>query len=212
MKDLTGMKFGRLVVVGSAGERRYPCGDTKRVWKCVCECGNESTPTGGSLISGKTTSCGCYGMENMIKSRIRHGQNRRGGMTRTYNIWKLMKRRCYAPGATGYKHYGGRGIGVCAQWRESFASFYDDMGEAPPGLTLDRVDNNGDYSPSNCRWATRAQQRRNTRSNVSITMNGKTMVVQDWAAEIGINVHTLWDRIYNGWDHVTALTAPVRKR
>lgn len=211
-EDLTGRKFGRLTVVGFGGFKTFPCGDRKKFWNCICTCGNKTNPLEGSIKSRKTESCGCLGSERRNQSRLKHGQNRRGGMSRTYNIWKLMKRRCYAPGATGYKHYGGRGISVCKRWLRSFSEFFKDMGPSPVGLSLDRINNSGNYTPKNCRWATRSQQRRNTRNNIHITFNGKTRVVEDWATVLGMNKQTLWYRIYSGWDHVRALTQPVNKR
>jgi hypothetical protein len=157
-QDLTGQEFGRAKVVsfshiGKNGQYH---------WNCVCVCGTPFTACAWSLKSGNTKSCGCYRREfgrKVGESRSTHGK----AHLREYDVWISMKQRCDNPKQQAYRDYGGRGIEVCARWRESFPAFMADMGECPRGFSLDRINNDGNYEPSNCRWATRSEQRINQR-------------------------------------------------
>ena len=141
------------------------------------------------------------------RGNVKHG----GHGTRTYARWKSMMQRCCQPRATNFKHYGGNGIGVCDQWRD-FAQFRNDMGECPEGHTLDRIDNTKGYEPGNCRWATMADQNRNRSCCVELTHAGRTMILRDWAAEIGISPNALAQRLYLGWSVERAITTPLKRR
>lgn len=198
--DITGRRFDRLFVVRSHGV----VNGVER-WLCRCDCGGEKIARSGALRGGNTRSCGCLNSENRRFSTRKHGAYR----TKTYWVWQAMKDRCCNPRSPVFHYYGGRGIKVCARWLESFQNFLTDMGEAPDGLQLDRIDNDGDYEPENCRWATVAEQHSNTRRNIQITINGATRTVTEWSKELGvIGKHTALDRIRRGWDPVVALTTP----
>jgi hypothetical protein len=158
---LLGQVFGRLTVIGDAGSTRHG----KRRWLCRCECGQSATVIGSQLRSGRTRSCGCLHRERAAEMGRQPSSYKHGGSdSPTYRIWIGVISRCENPRATHYSYYGGRGIRVCDRWRRSYEAFLADMGERPPGLTIDRIDPDGDYEPGNCRWATRSEQRRNQRA------------------------------------------------
>lgn len=152
-----GMKFGRLSVVNGVvipGEKRKP-----KTVACKCDCGKSLTVSFYNLVNGLSKSCGCSRHE----SHVRHGHSRNGEMSSTYRKWGAMRERCGNPRNVSYENYGARGIRVCDRWK-SFEAFLEDMGECPPGLSLDRIDNNGNYEVGNCRWATKSQQMKNRRA------------------------------------------------
>lgn len=197
--DLCGQKFGRLAVIEYTGGRWVP-------YRCQCDCGNETVVLGGHLRSGRTRSCGCI----TGRPLERHGKTK----SQVYHAWAHMKSRCFKPQTVYYHRYGGRGITVCARWRDSFVNFYEDMGD-PPTLShsLDRINNDGDYTPENCRWATRAEQQRNKSSNRMLTFSGKTMTLTEWSGYTGIGISALNGRLNKlGWTTERALTEPVHKR
>lgn len=190
IKDYRGQRFNRLTVI--AFERVRPRGGA--VWRCRCDCGNETTTTAHDMRVGHTQSCGCQGRERSAAARRTHGMTG----TPVYKIWKGIRVRCYNPNSAIYPHYGGRGIVMCDRWRESFEAFFADMGERPPGHSVERIDNDGPYSPENCEWAAKVTQMNNMRSNHCITYQGKTQSLADWARELGIDYHRLRARIERG--------------
>jgi hypothetical protein len=142
-------------------------------------------------------------------AKISHGHALNGRKTPTYASWVGMRQRCTDPNSSGYHNYGARGVTTCSRW-ESFNAFLEDMGEKPPGMSLDRINNDGDYEPANVRWATAKQQARNTRVNRMLTFNGETRCMVDWAESLGIRKTTLHERLAAGWTVEKALTAAVQ--
>lgn len=142
--------------------------------------------------------------------RSKHGHSIRGNRTREYISWANLKIRCYKKNHPYYPDYGGRGITVCERWLNSFENFLSDMGRCPDGHTIDRINNDGNYEPSNCRWATKVEQASNRKSNRVLTFNGKTQIAKRWAEELGIGYQTLIFRLKSGWPVERALTAKVQ--
>ena len=181
------------------------------MWSCRCRCGTEVIVSSGSLLRGATRSCKCLGGElsgQRAKKRLTtHGMT----YTRTFTIWQGVIKRCENPKFDKYAYYGGRGIKVCARWRHSFDAFFADMGEAPPRLTLERNNSDGDYEPTNCRWASRKEQSNNQRSNVVFIIDGKRMTLTQIAERVGIKPATMKRRIKLGWCIERAMTTPVAK-
>jgi hypothetical protein len=173
----------------------------RATWLCECECGTRLFVVGHSLAKAGpksgTRSCGCLMREKPIK----HGLSN----SRTYRIWHMMLQRCRNPKNSAYKSYGGRGITVCDEWSD-FRGFVADMGEAPEGLTLDRVDNSNGYGPTNCRWATKHEQQNNMRSNVRLSFGGRTMTLAEWGRETGLGKFAITNRLKAGWSIERALT------
>jgi hypothetical protein len=166
-------------------------------WVCVCDCGSETTPETLKLRSGHTTSCGCLARELHGKIQLSHG-GCIGGISAEYSVWRGMISRCNSPANRTYANYGGRGIKVCERWLK-FENFLADMGKRPDGTTLDRENNDGDYEPGNCRWATAAQQNRNKRSNIWVHLDdGTKVVLKDYAAMHGIDYHCIYARYTRG--------------
>jgi hypothetical protein len=157
LKDLTGMRFGRLVVNSYAGKDKH----RESLWLCTCDCGKVVTVISCNLRTGNTTSCGCYGRQRKSEANITHGLTG----TRLHRIWRAMNTRCYNENFFAYKYYGGRGITICDEWRKDFKAFHDwAMGHGySDALTIDRIDNNKGYFPDNCRWVTMAEQNKNKR-------------------------------------------------
>jgi hypothetical protein len=207
-KDITGLRFTRWTVIRRAGNNS----SGTALWLCRCSCGTERSIRGTELRYGQSTSCGCLMREISRDLCIR--RNTTHGMTRSveYRLWKAMIARCHSAQNSSYGFYGARGIQVCKRWRSSFINFYEDMGKRPTGATLDRTNNNGPYSPSNCRWATMREQSNNTRRNRILKFQGKSLTCAQWARELGITPMALWKRLNRGVPLSRALTAGVLRR
>ena len=198
--DLTGMRFGRLVVL-SLDAKRAAGGGSK--WLCRCDCGIEKIVTGQALNHGKTRSCGCFGLERFTQRVTTHGRSKE--KLSEHGIWALMRRRCNNPKDKRYADYGGRGITVCARW-DSFENFLADMGPMPDGTSLERRNNDLGYSPDNCKWATRKEQQRNRRTNRLVTFRGETKTIVEWSELLGIAENAIRTRLDRGWSVDDALT------
>lgn len=206
VNDLNGKSFGRWTVLGFDG--RLPIGGnrTRPMWRCECACGTARAVSETTLLSGASKSCGCTQRAAVIaagKASATHGQSRKGGL---YTIWVGMKARCYTKSTTSYPRYGGRGIIVCDRWRNSFENFASDMGERPSKRhSLDRLDNDGHYTPENCQWRDIDMQNRNKRNNRWVVVGGERITVTDAANRAGVNAGTVRARLGRGWSIERAL-------
>lgn len=196
--DLSGNKYGRLLVLCRHEEND---GNGKPKWLCKCDCGAETVVSGWSLKSGNTKSCGCLKAEH--PARLDHG----GCGTKLYRTYKNILQRCYNQNNPKYAVYGGRGIQVCDEWRNSFEAFrewafnngYVESSERS-SCTIDRIDVDGNYSPENCRWITQKEQMNNLRKSRLATFDGKTKTISQWAEELNLPYNTVYDRAKkNGW-------------
>lgn len=202
--ELTGKTFGRWKVAGYA---KTVSGFA--YWKCICECGVERDIMGLNLRSGKTTSCGCYQREVTSKVRSKHKQVGHP----LYICWTGIKDRCSNPNTMCFKHYGGRGIKVCDRWLSDFWNFWDDMASGwRPGLSIDRIDVNGNYEPSNCRWATQKEQTRNKRNSVLIDTPLGKMTIAEAAERSGMSQTAIKYRVFSDWPKDQLLDPTKRRR
>lgn len=197
--DLRGLKFGRLTAtrcVGIHPEKRLI------MWECICECGTLVTSAASYLVTGNTRSCGCLKMDILKARCLKHGSSR----SCEYNIWNMMLQRCNNGKCKDFPAYGGRGIRVCDRWSK-FENFLADMGRRPStDHSIDRVENDGNYEPSNCKWATMKEQQTHKTTTRLITFNGVTQNLTWWANSTGININTIHRRIKTGWALKDALT------
>lgn len=181
--DMQGKKIGRLLVKSPAGRNKHGA----LLWLCLCDCGLEVITTGNNMRNGKAKSCGCLKIETASNLNRTHGLSK----TKTYAIWKGMIRRCENPNEQNYQYYGARGIKVCDRWRNDYKNFLADMGEKPQGLSIDRINNSGDYEPSNCRWSDvfrQASNKSKPKNNTSGIKNVHWLkAIKRWRVSITIN-------------------------
>lgn len=205
--DLTGQKFGHWTVLSRAENNHK--GNSR--WLCECDCGIQRVVLGDSLRSGKSTNCGCKRLVKMKKGSTKHNKRHHP----LYSVWLDMKRRCLNKNDNAYVYYGERGIKVCDEWTNYFQSFYDwsIKNGYKQDLTLDRINTNGNYEPSNCRWTDKKIQARNRRNNFNITYNNETKCLSEWSEILGINRGTLKSRILRSkWSIEKAFTTPVKTK
>lgn len=208
-KDLLFQRFGRLVVRSFIGTNHKGAA----VWECLCDCGGIKAVDAPNLTKGSTQSCGCLAIEQKRNAaQYQCHEFSRSMHPKEYGAWSGMVRRCYSSKHPSYPRYGGRGIGVCDDWRYSFKTFYTDMGDAPKWASIERIDNEADYAPDNCRWATKKEQANNRRSNRVLTFDGKTMNVTQWAKHLGWPKSTIANRLSLGWSIERTLSEPPQKR
>ena len=199
--NMSNVRFGRLVAVKRVEDHIEPSGNRIFIWDCQCDCGNSVNVAGYLLRRGTTKSCGCLKREIDLTRLRSHGKSN----TRLYKIWLMIKQRCTNPKNSAFMRYGGRGIEMCDEWSTNYLNFYNwamengwddkkDLNEQ----SIDRIDVNGNYEPSNCRFSDRITQANNTRSNHFITYQGKTHTVAEWSRITGVNYHTLLTRINSG--------------
>lgn len=197
IKDLSGQQFGKLTAISCVGTNKKG----NALWRCLCDCGNETTVVSYQLTMGKTKSCGCAKRET--PDRYKNYTSIKQENPRLYTIWSGMKQRCFNPKSKSYRNYGARGIVVCDEWKESFSSFCSWSKEHgySDSLSIDRIDPNGNYCPENCRWIPINDQTKNTRltfNNRKITINGVTKTLLEFAEESGISPNLLSLRISRG--------------
>ena len=190
-EDLTGKKFGKIKVVSMFGSVNGAI-----IWNCLCECGKEMKISTGRLNYGNVKSCGCEKIKMTIDRNTTHGKAK----TRLYKIWIGMKKRCYNPNSKAYKNYGGRGISMCQEWKENFINFYDWSMEHgySEELSIDRIDVNGNYEPSNCRWAANKEQGRNQRKTIYLTLFETEKTLSEWCEYAEIKSSRAYQRLRHG--------------
>lgn len=200
--NIAGTVFSRLTAIKKVGRAK----NGNAIWMCVCSCGKEVSVCVQNLKKGHTRSCGCLAEAERKTMHVTHGLSK----TPVYRIWGLMIDRCENSRSPGYANYGGRGIRVCSSWRSSFEEFYRDMGMRPSEKhSIDRIDNQGNYEPRNCRWATKKEQARNKRSSRIITVNGVSACVSEWADKCGLKNATVHARLRAGWTAQEAIS-PIK--
>jgi len=211
--DMSGRKFGRWLVLYRAETPAYEKNKGRAYWFCRCECGDERVVRGNALRNGQSLSCGCLKVDRTKETQTIHGQAIPGHQSGAYMSWHAMIRRCLHETSSTYPRYGGRGVTVCERWND-FQKFLEDMGDRPPGMTLDRFPNgDGNYEPGNCRWATRGQQQENRKITLFYEFGGRRLNLSNWAIETGIPYKVLRVRLRAlGWSVERALTTEVRHR
>lgn len=199
IKDLTGQRFGNWTVVSRAESDKDNRGFPVTKWHCKCDCGTERDVYANSLLSGRSTSCGCHAKQVRSQFCTEHFKTHGDSKSRLYQIWYGIHKRCTNENASNYSLYGGRGISVCSEWDnwDNFKEWAMENGYAED-LSIDRIDVNGNYCPDNCRWVTRVDQANNRRSNAYITYNNETHTIAEWANIFDVPYKRLYKRLHKG--------------
>lgn len=212
-RDLSGQKFGRLIVTAYAGRPKV-----EHAWSCTCSCGKSLVVAAGSLTGGNTQSCGCLRRDRQRAKVAIHGHCRNYQLSTEYRIYHRMRDRCEKKRHHKYPSYGGRGIKVCERWRlgdgtlTGFQCFIADMGTRPAGLSIDRIDNDGDYAPDNCRWASRSEQQRNRSNSVFIRYGQEVVSLRDALDRAGLSYNSIRRYLASGLDHQSAVDRAIVRR
>lgn len=201
--DITGKQFGWLTVLDHAGSDIRPSGKHYALWRCKCTCGQEVLVHGQKLRQGRRKACG-------INGHLFRAASLRKLHPAEYRTFEGIYKRCSAKSGKHYRNYSSRNIKICKRWH-SFRNFLADMGPRPEGLTIERIDNDGDYEPGNCRWATTAEQNRNKRQSVFIEYQGERMLLMDLCAKLGLRRENIYQRLKLGWSLADALLIPMKK-
>lgn len=202
-----GARFHRLEVIEYAGKNQHGA----KSWLCRCDCGNKKNVLASSLHHHRTLSCGCWKVKVTTERNTVHGQSKRQGMTPEYYAWVGLKQRATNPNCVGADNYSGRGITVCDRWLHSFQAFFSDMGPRPSSRhSVDRINNDGNYEPSNCRWATKTQQCENQRRARMLEFRGETLNLSEIARRTGLKYLILFRRLKRGWNLERAVSTPVK--
>ena len=209
--NLLNQRFGRLVVVEPSETKK---GNT--MWKCKCDCGNITIVSTSNLRTNRILSCGCLKLQRLLERSTTHNQRH----THLYEVWKGLKQRCFNPKHSSYHNYGGRGITVCKEWVNDFEAFYnwsyangystENQKDEVKKLTIDRINNDGNYEPSNCRWVDRKTQASNMRTTKLITIDGETKCLSEWFRYYNLSNWTYYTRIKSGLTPQEALTKPIQ--
>lgn len=210
-ENIAGQRFNRLVALSPAEDRILKNGRHLTMWNCRCDCGNTITVRTSDLKSGAMVSCGCYRAENTGRVHTTHGGTKNGKTEHLYSVWAGMHSRCNCEKNTAYKYYGRKGVTVCDEWNkyETFKEWALSNGYKQ-GLTIDRIDVNGNYCPDNCRWVTYIEQANNKTDSRMVHAFGETRTVAEWAKRNGLKYATLLGRLNNGWDAEKAISTPVK--
>lgn len=200
-RDISGLRFARLIAIKSVNTGKHPR------WEFQCDCGITKIIIKGHVVAGKIRSCGCLASELTAARNHIHGLTK----TRCFTTWQRIKERCDNTNNKDYYLYGGRGITYCERW-DLFENFFQDMGHPPHGLSIDRIDVNGNYETSNCRWATATEQANNRRNSVFIEYDGQRKTISEWARVSGLKVGTIWQRLKEGCNAEDALRKKYDRR
>lgn len=207
LEDLTGRRVGKLTVI----KRHYDPNRKCTLWECKCDCGNTTIVIANRLKNELTRSCGCLRRESNLANKTSHGLSG----THLYAVWNGMKGRCYNPNNHNYSRYGQRGITVCDDWKDSFETFamWAKSNGYKDGLSIDRIDNDGNYCPDNCRWTNTHDQNNNRSVSLMFTYNGKTQNLSSWCEELNVPYFRTWQRIVQyGYTFEEAILLPVNKQ